>query len=252
MQLQTHTNTVIEASHLHFSYAKQTVLEEISFTLKEKEFLAIIGPNGGGKSTLLKLILGINSLQKGSIDIFGHTHTKQTQYVGYVPQNTNINITFPISVLEVVMMGQNSLKHRVFGYKKEEKEQAYEALEKVDMHAFASKSISDLSGGQRQRVFIARALFSNPKILLLDEPTSSIDTQGSEQVYHTLKKLNETITVVVVSHDISVVLQYATRAFYINKKLIDHQLDKVRSKFDDTSEHICEVELLEMLGDCRC
>jgi len=252
MQLQTQTRTVIEASDLSFSYEKQKVLEEINFSVKEKEFLAIIGPNGGGKSTLLKLILGINPLKNGSIQIFGKPHTKQTQHIGYVPQNTNINTTFPISVLEVVMMGQNSLKHRVFGYKKEEKQQAYEALDKVNMRAFSSKSISDLSGGQRQRVFIARALFSNPKILLLDEPTSSIDTQGSEQVYRTLKKLNEDITIVVVSHDISVVLQYATRAFYVNKNLIDHQLDKVRSKFDGTSEHICEVEMLEMLGDCRC
>jgi len=252
MQLQTQNKTVIEASNLSFSYEKQKVLEEINFKVKEKEFLAIIGPNGGGKSTLLKLILGINPLKNGTIHIFGQEHTKQTQHVGYVPQNTNINTTFPISVLEVVMMGQNSLKHRVFGYKKEEKQLAYEALGKVNMRAFSSKSISDLSGGQRQRVFIARALFSNPKILLLDEPTSSIDTQGSEQVYHTLKQLNEDISIVVVSHDISVVLQYAKRAFYINKRLVDHKLDKVRSKFDHTSLHICEVELLEMLGDCRC
>lgn len=252
MQLQTQTKTVIEASNLSFSYEKQTVLEDISFNLKEKEFLAIIGPNGGGKSTLLKLILGINPLQQGTIYIFGQKYTKQTQYIGYVPQNTNINTTFPISVLEVVMMGQNNLTQRMFGYKKEEKQQAYSALEKVNMRDFASKTISDLSGGQRQRVFIARALFSNPKILLLDEPTSSIDTQGSEQVYETLKALSQHITIVVVSHDISVVLQYATRAFYINKQLIDHELNAIQDKFDSKDTHICEVELLEMLGSCRC
>lgn len=252
MQLQTQTNTVMQVSDLSFSYEKQKVLEEINFCVEEKEFLAIIGPNGGGKSTLLKLLLGINPLKNGIITIFGKPHTKQTQHIGYVPQNTNINTTFPISVLEVVMMGQNSFKERIFGYKKEEKQQAYEALDKVDMHAFASKSISDLSGGQRQRVFISRALFSNPKILLLDEPTSSIDTQGSEQLYRTLKQLNEDITVVVVSHDISVVLQYAKRAFYINKSLVNHKLDTIKHKFNTPNEHICEVELLEMLGDCRC
>lgn len=252
MQLQTLTNTVIEASNLSFSYQKQKVLEDVTFSLQEKEFLAIIGPNGGGKSTLLKLLLGINPLQKGQIKMLGDTYNKQTQYVGYVPQNTNINTTFPITVLEVVMMGQNHIKHRIFGYKKEEKQQAYEALDKVNMREFASKSISDLSGGQRQRVFIARALFSNPKILLLDEPTSSIDTQGSEQVYETLKALNQSITIVVVSHDISVVLQYATRAFYINKQLIDHDLNTIRRKFDSKHTHICEVELLEMLGNCKC
>ncbi|MEA2048908.1 MAG: ABC transporter ATP-binding protein [Campylobacterota bacterium] len=252
MQLQTQTNSVIEASNLSFSYDKQKVLEEISFSLREKEFLAIIGPNGGGKSTLLKLILGINPLQTGHIEIFGDKHINQTQHVGYVPQNTNINTSFPISVLEVVMMGQNHLKHRIFGYKKEEKQQALEALEKVNMQSFSSKSIAELSGGQRQRVFIARALFSNPKILLLDEPTSSIDTQGSEQVYETLRVLNKEITIVVISHDISVVMQYATRAFYINKQLVDHTLNTIRKKFDTHDTHICEVELLEMLGNCRC
>ncbi|WP_309497549.1 ABC transporter ATP-binding protein [Sulfurovum sp.] len=250
--MQTLTNTVIKASNLSFSYEKQKVLEDVHFTLKEKEFLAIIGPNGGGKSTLIKILLGINTLQQGKIEIFGTKHMKQTQHIGYVPQNTNINTTFPISVLEVVMMGQNHIKNRVFGYKKEEKQQAYDALNKVNMRAFASKTISELSGGQRQRVFIARALFSNPKILLLDEPTSSIDTQGSEQVYETLKALNQDITIVVVSHDISVVLQYATRAFYINKQLVDHNLTNIRSKFTSNDSHVCEVELLEMLGTCRC
>lgn len=252
MQLQTTTNNIIEVSDLSFSYEKQQVLSDINFTIKEKDFLAIIGPNGGGKSTLLKLILGINSLQSGTISIFNKNYISQTSQVGYVPQNTNINLNFPINVLEVVMMGQNSLKQRVFGYKKEEKERALEALKKVNMEDFSSKTISDLSGGQRQRVFIARALFSNPKILLLDEPTASIDSKGSEQVYNTLKELNKDITIVVVSHDISVILQYASRAFYINKTLIDHDLSTIKNKFDDTDAHICEVELLEKLGDCKC
>lgn len=251
MQLQT-TNNIIEVSNLCFSYEKQKVLTNINFSIQEKEFLAIIGPNGGGKSTLLKLLLGINSLQKGSIYIFGKEYITQTAQIGYVPQNTNINLNFPINVLEVVMMGQNSLKQRIFGYKKEEKEQAYEALKKVNMADFASKTISDLSGGQRQRVFIARALFSKPKILMLDEPTASIDTKGCEQIYNTLKELSKHITIVVVSHDISVILQYATRAFYINKNIIDHDLSKIKREFDGTDSHICEVELLEKLGNCRC
>lgn len=250
--MQTLTNTVIEVSNLSFSYEEQKVLNDVSFKIKEKEFVAIIGPNGGGKSTLLKLLLGIHTLQKGQIVIFGDKHINQTQHIGYVPQNTNINTTFPISVLEVVMMGQNSLKHRIFGYKKEEKQQANAALDKVNMREVASKTISELSGGQRQRVFIARALFSNPKILLLDEPTSNIDAQGCEQVYKTLKALSQEITVVVISHDISVLLEYATRAFYINKELVDHKLNTIRDKFDSNNAHICEVELLEMLGNCRC
>ena len=246
------TNNIIEVLNLNFSYAKQKVLEDINFTVKEKDFLAIIGPNGGGKSTLLKLILGINTLQEGEIQVFGQKYLDQIEHIGYVPQNTNININFPISVLEVVMMGQNSLKKRIFGYKKDEKYQAYQVLEKVNMSKFSSTPISELSGGQRQRVFIARALFSNPKILLLDEPTSSIDVNGSEQIYKTLEELNKEITVIVVSHDISLILQQATRAFYINKSLIDHKLDTINKDFNRDNNHLCEVELLQMLGNYKC
>lgn len=249
--MQTTTN-IIEVKNLCFSYEKQKVLSDINFSIKEKDFLAIIGPNGGGKSTLLKLLLGINPLQKGNITIFGKEYITQNSQIGYVPQNTNINLNFPINVLEVVMMGQNSLKQRIFGYKKEEKEKALEALRKVNMADFTYKIISDLSGGQRQRVFIARALFSNPKILMLDEPTASIDKKWCEHIYNTLKELSKNITIVVVSHDISVILKYATRAFYINKNLIDHDLSNIKRTFDETDSHICEVELLEKLGNCKC
>ncbi|MCH9813640.1 MAG: ABC transporter ATP-binding protein [Epsilonproteobacteria bacterium] len=252
MQLQTTDNTLIEVSNLNFSYEKQQVLEAINFTIKAHDFLTIIGPNGGGKSTLIKLILGINPLQDGEIKIYGEDYRRHTQKIGYVPQNTNINIKFPITVLEVVMMGQSAIKKRLFGYKSDEKKQALEALEKVNMHAFASQKVSDLSGGQRQRVFIARALFSDPKILLLDEPTSNIDINGCEQIYKTLEELNKSITVVVVSHDISVILKYATRAFYINKRLTNHDLLMMTDEFKNIDTHVCEIELLEMLGKCRC
>jgi zinc transport system ATP-binding protein len=150
------------------------------------------------------------------------------------------------------MMGQNNIKKRLFGYKKYEKSKALEILKKVDMEEFASSKISNLSGGQRQRVLIARALFANPKILLLDEPTSNIDIKGCEQIYQTLEKLNKDITIVVISHDISVVLKYATKAVYINKKLTYHDLSKMKNDFKNLESHVCEIELLEMLGKCKC
>lgn len=252
MQLQTTDKSVIEVSNLSFSYEKQQVLESVDFTIKKDDFLTIIGPNGGGKSTLIKLILGINPIQEGEIKIYGEHYLKHTQKIGYVPQNTNINIKFPITVLEVVMMGQSALKRRLFGYRSDEKVKALEALEKVNMQDFATHKVSDLSGGQRQRVFIARALFSDPKILLLDEPTSNIDINGCEQIYKTLEVLNKSITVVVVSHDISVILKYATKAFYINKRLTNHDLIMMGDEFKNIDSHICEIELLEMLGKCRC
>jgi len=249
-QLQI-TNPV-SIKELFFKYEKEFILEDINLEIKDKDFLTILGPNGGGKSTLLKLILGINPLTQGDIKIFGNKIADEISNIGYVPQNTNVNLNFPISVIEVVMMGQNDIKKRFFGYKKDEKIKALELLKKVDMQEYADSKISNLSGGQRQRVLIARALFANPKILLLDEPTSNIDVNGCEQIYQTLEKLNKDITIVVISHDISVVLKYATKAVYINKKLTYHDLSKMKDDFKNMDAHVCEIELLEMLGKCKC
>jgi zinc transport system ATP-binding protein len=251
MQLQTIINA-ISINKLFFKYEKEFVLEDINLQIKEKDFLTILGPNGGGKTTLIKLILGLNPLIQGDIKIFGNNLLDEIPNIGYVPQNTNINLNFPISVIEVVMMGQNDIKKRFFGYKKDEKIRAREVLKKVNMQDFEKTKISNLSGGQRQRVLIARALFCNPKILLLDEPTSNIDITGCEQIYQTLEKLNKDITIVVISHDISVVLKYATKAVYINKKLTYHDLSKMKNDFKNIESHICEIELLEMLGKCKC
>lgn len=249
--MQTITKA-ISISKLFFKYEKEFVLEDINLEIKQKDFLTVLGPNGGGKTTLIKLILGINTLKQGTIKIFGNKLEDELPNIAYVPQNTNFNLNFPISTIEVVMMGQNDIKKRFFGYKKDEKNKALESLEKVNMKEFANTKISSLSGGQRQRVLIARALFCDPKILLLDEPTSNIDITGCEQVYQVLKDLNKDITIVVISHDISVVLKYATKAVYVNKKLTYHDLLKMKDSFKNMQADICEIELLEMLGKCRC
>jgi zinc transport system ATP-binding protein len=253
MQLQTNKpSTTIEIKNLSFSYDKDLVLQDINLNVEEKDFLVIIGPNGGGKSTLVKLILGINNIQKGSIKVLNHSSNKSITKIGYVPQNTNVNTDFPIKVIEVVMMGYRSSKSAIFGYKKGEINHAMDTLKKVGMQDDAHKKIGSLSGGQRQRVMIARALYADPKILLLDEPTASIDADGQKQIYELLKELNKKITVVVVSHDLSVVLEYATKVAHINKKLSFHNLSSIKKEFNLNNNHICEVELLQMLGQCRC
>jgi zinc transport system ATP-binding protein len=250
--------SIIEIKNLSFSYDKQKVLENINLTVEEKDFLAIIGPNGGGKSTLLKLILGINPLQSGDIKIYNQLPSKNLSHIGYVPQNTNINTNFPIRVIDVVMMGHLNHKEKQtlkwwqklfqIGYSKEDMSCAMGSLAKVGMEKFANKKIGSLSGGQRQRVMIARALCANPTILLLDEPTSSIDVDGQKQIYDLLKVLNNFITVIVVSHDISVILKYASKVAHINKVLTFHNLD-FDGKIKTNDEHFCEVEMLQMLGE---
>ena len=234
---------LINIKNLFFKYQKTEVLENVNLTIKDDDFLAIIGPNGGGKSTLLKLILGLLPLQSGTIE-----KNIENNQVGYVPQNTNLNIDFPITALEVVLMGHISSKKRLFGYSKDEISCAIESLNQVGMKDFANKKIGDLSGGQRQRVFIARALCSNPKIMLLDEPTASIDVKGQQEIYELLRELNKTICIVVVSHDLSILLNYAKNVAHINRSLVYHSLAEVQKNVTVADDHLCEVELLSALG----
>jgi zinc transport system ATP-binding protein len=236
--------SLISLKNISFAYDKELVLEDINLQIYANDFLAIIGPNGGGKSTLLKLILGILTPNKGSIT--------KTSSIGYVPQNTNINTDFPIKVIEVVMMAQGLSKKRLFGYPKEDIIKAKEILAQVGMAEYADKKIALLSGGQRQRVMIARALFSNPKVLILDEPTSSIDVEGQKQVYELFKQLNKDMTIIVVSHDISIIIGYASKVAHINKRLSYHDTSTLQAPITTENSHVCEVELLEMLGKCTC
>lgn len=243
-------NNIINITNLTFGYDKTTVLENINLNINDKDFLAIIGPNGGGKSTLFKLILGILNIQKGEI-----SHKYDLQEIGYVPQNTNLNLDFPITAIEVVLMGYRN-KISFMGYSKEQIEGANKALKLVGMDAFMDNKIGSLSGGQRQRVFIARALVEKPKLILLDEPTANIDVQGQKEVYELLKELNKDIAIVVISHDLSVTLGYASKVAYINKTLVYHDLEQIGKKLQVTSGgHLCEVELLLALSDnksCGC
>lgn len=246
---------VVQVKNLNFSYDKQIILENITLDVNKGDFLAIIGPNGGGKSTLLKTILGINKTKNGEVKIFGNEPKKNLSSVGYVPQNTNVNINFPIKVIEVVMMGHVGHKRPLFGYKKEEIACAMGALAQVGMEKFANEKIGSLSGGQRQRVMIARALCAHPKILLLDEPTANIDVDGQKQVYDLLKLLNKTITIIVVSHDIAVILEYANKVAHINKKLTFHDISAQKEIYTKSDGHFCEVEMLQLLGNkksCGC
>ncbi len=234
---------IINVENLFFKYNKINVLENINLEIKEQDFLAIIGPNGGGKSTLLKLLLNLIKAQKGSIQ-----KTVKTDDIGYVPQNTDLNTDFPITALEVVLMGHIKKQKSFFGYSKADKLCAMGSLQKVGMEEFANTKIGDLSGGQRQRVFIARALCANPKIILLDEPTANIDVKGQNEIYELLKQLNEKICIVVVSHDISVLLNYAKNVAHINKNLVYHNIENLNNRFQNENEHMCEVELLSALG----
>jgi len=238
---------LIEVKNISFWYGKDLILKDINFEVEKGDFFAITGPNGGGKSTLIKIILGLLKPQKGEVIYYDLTK----EDIGYVPQNTNINLSFPIKVIDVVMMGNGS-KHRYnrllsVKYSTFEIECAKNSLAEVGMESYLDYKISNLSGGQRQRVMIARAICSHPKLLILDEPTSNIDIKGQEEIYNLLKRLNESITILVVTHDLKVISNYANKVLYINREGFMHTLKDSRFKIDSAT-HICEVELMQMLG----
>ena len=240
---------IIEIRNLDFEYNGETVLKDVNATIREKDFVAIIGPNGGGKTTLLKLILGLLTPAKGMIHVDGKPPQEASSCIGYVPQDVHINRSFPITVIDVVLMGKLDPKQRLSRKSATNRRDAMEALERMDMADHAYKKIGMLSGGQRQRVFIARALATRPKLLLLDEPTASIDTKGQADFYRLLREINQDITVLVVSHDLLVISRYVKSVACVNKNLHYHDQaeitgDMLGAMYLCTVEEVCPVELV--------
>ncbi len=209
----------IKADKLSFSYEEGLVLDNLSFSVEEGEFIGLIGPNGGGKTTLLYLLMGFLKPLTGSLTLFGMSPKKARTMMGWVPQNFLFDRHFPITVSEVVLMGRLSRQPWYGHYDKSDREEVLNALEKLGMADYADSSLAALSAGQAQRVFIARALVGHPKILLLDEPTSSIDMHSQEEIYKFLEKLKKEMTILMVTHDLRAVSQYVERIFCVQKEL---------------------------------
>ncbi|MFW6141102.1 MAG: metal ABC transporter ATP-binding protein [Candidatus Saliniplasma sp.] len=235
----------IEVKDVDVSYGRQTILKDVSFELEKGEFLGVIGPNGGGKTTLLKVLLGLIKPDQGEVKIFGRPVKKTSGIVGYVPQRMNFDIQFPISVWEVVLMGRvGDIGLKPF-FSEKDKRIADRSLKLVDMWEYKDKQFSKLSGGQQQRVLIARALADNPKILLLDEPTASVDEQIRTNIYELLQRLNneKDLTIVLVSHDIGVISTYVEKIACLNKYMIYHGGDELTPDMLEES-YGCPVDLI--------
>ncbi len=215
-------NNIIEIKDLDFSYeSNMPVLENVNLTFCELESACIVGPNGGGKSTLLYLILGLLKPSRGSITIFGESPVEARSKIGYMPQYIQLDNQFPICVFEVVLMGR--LRNGFWGrYSKKDHEVAMEAMSEMSVEHLAKRQFSELSGGQRQRVLIARALTCNPKLLLLDEPTANIDPGMQEQFYEILYKLNQRMSILTVSHDLGFVSDKINSVICVNRGVQVH------------------------------
>lgn len=213
--------TIIQADKINFFYNRQShVLTDVSFLVLENDFIGLIGPNGGGKSTLLKIILGLLEPTGGRIKVFDKKAKEVRGQIGYVPQYSKIDLDYPISALEVVMSGFLGNKKLGEKFTKQEKEKTGQVLKDLKLLELKDKPIGELSGGQRQRIMIARALVREPKLLLLDEPTNNVDEKSGRDLYEILYELNNKMAIIVVSHDVDVISRYVKKIFCLNNKMV--------------------------------
>jgi zinc transport system ATP-binding protein len=213
--------------NLSYSYDGHLVLEDVEITIDSLDFLSIVGPNGGGKTTLLKIILGLLRPTAGTVRVFGLRPEEARPRIGYMPQHAHLDPQFPANVMDVVLMGRLG-KGRSYGpYSRRDKLEARKALESVDLIDKQGEPFSNLSGGQRQRALIARALACQPDMLLLDEPTANLDLAMEGELYELLSRLNREMTILMVSHDLGFVSRYVRKVVCVKRKVLMHPTSEI-------------------------
>jgi len=213
---------VIVIENLAFSYGGPPLLEDVNLSIREGEFVSVVGPNGGGKTTLLKLILGLLLPSRGTVRVFGKRPEDARRRIGYVPQYAQLDPFFPVNVMDVVLMGRLGVSGMLGPYHASDREAALNALEQVNLRREAMQPFGALSGGQRQRVLIARALAGEPQLLMMDEPTAHLDVHMEAEFYDLLRALSRRLTMVLVSHDIGVVSQLVQTVICVYRRVDVH------------------------------
>lgn len=238
------TKPLITVNDLSAGYNHDPVLVDVNLTVEPEDFIGLIGPNGGGKTTLLKVILGLLAPQKGTVVVMGLPPDQGRRFIGYVPQSSDYDSDFPISVHDVVRMGRLSPKRLFKPYNREDDAIVEERLAWVDLSGLENRALSELSGGQRQRVYIARALASEPRLLLLDEPTISVDMEARTHIYELLHEINlQGVTILLVSHDLNVISSYVKTIGCLNRTFHYHREKEVTAEMLAASYN-CPVDLI--------
>lgn len=243
---------VVDIRNVTFAYSSEDptpVLEEVSLQIPTDDFLGIIGPNGGGKTTLLKLMLGLIEPQRGGVHLFGRPPSETRHRIGYVPQHAHVDPSVPANVLDVVLTGRLGRSSWGAWFRKPHLEAAIDALRQTGTADLARRRIGELSGGQRQRVLIARALAADAKLLLLDEPTAGVDAMVEENLIDLLHQLNERLPIVLVSHDVSFVSTHLKRVACLNRRLTCHRADEVSREIISEAYH-GHFRAIEHLDQC--
>ncbi len=234
---------ILSIQNVSAGYEREVILQDVSLEVYPNDFIGVIGPNGGGKSTLLKVILGLLPPWRGEVRVLGMPPRIGRRFIGYVPQFVDSDQNFPISVWETVSLGLISgwsLFHR---FTKQEMARIDEALAMVGISHLRHKLMGELSGGQRQRVFIARALVSDPKILLLDEPTASVDPNATQDIYELLRQLNDRMAILLITHDLMVISSYTKTIACLNRKLVYHHSKELTPEMVE-SIYGCPIDLI--------
>lgn len=242
---------VLRFNSVSFSYDRVPVLEKATFHIHEGEFVALVGPNGTGKTTVLKLMLGLIQPTVGTITLFGSSPSEGKDHIGYVPQHISYDPTFPITVGEVVRMGR--LRPLARRYTTEDMAAVHATLERMELSDLANRPYNALSGGQRRRVLVARALSASPRMLVMDEPTANMDAESEGRLFKTLGKLKGTTTILIVTHDTGFVSSLTDRVlcagdrgpFNRGRSIIQHRIEPT----GDAPAQLFGGEALKVLHD---
>ena len=237
------THPIIQIAELYAAYDEKTVLRNVNLSVYERDFLGIIGPNGGGKTTLIKSILGLHQPQKGKIRFYKEGKEVPEINMGYLPQYNNIDKKFPISVYEVILSGLSKQKSIFRRYSNEQHELVRQMIMRMGLEGMDKRAIGELSGGQLQRALLGRALVSNPEVIILDEPNTYIDKRFEAKLYSLLEDINKERAIILVSHDIGTVLKNVKTIACVNETVHYHPHTEVPTEW--LEEHFgCSIEML--------
>ncbi|HOK26837.1 MAG TPA: ATP-binding cassette domain-containing protein [Bacteroidales bacterium] len=231
---------LVELIDVTAGYNSKVVLEDVNLTVYEEDFIGIIGPNGGGKTTLLKVILGMVKPMKGTV-IYNHEMLKRTD-IGYLPQLSSVDISFPLTVTDVILSGLMMHKGVYVKMNREDRKKADGIIDEMGLKGFEKATLAELSGGQIQRVFLGRALIGNPRLLLLDEPDNFVDTTFENEFYIKLHELNSRMAILMASHDVGTISYHVKSYACVNRHLHYHPSPELTE--EQLSAYNCPIQLV--------